>query len=123
MAPRGWAYRLEIKQIRCAISTNNAPLADYPLIFNKMMPSTLEEISDTSGSAEPNGNLTRLDDHRNIPPPVRKRKHVLERTWIFLDIPVVNNDVSRCVVLTGRNCVGSGVFSKDQNFFGHLGHN
>ena len=87
------------------------------------MPSTPEEISDTSGSAEPNSDFTRLNDHRNIPVAVRKRKHVLERGWIFLDIPVVNNDVSRCVVLTGRNGVRSGVFSKDQNFFGFLGHN
>ena len=83
------------------------------------MPSAPEEISDTSGSAEPDSDVTGLDDHRNIPASVRNVKHVLERGWIFLDIPVVNNDVSRCVVLTGRNCVGSGVFSKDQNFFGH----
>lgn len=46
-------------------------------------------------------------------------EHLLERVWILLDIPVVNNDVSRCVVLTGRNGVGSGVFAEDHYFFGH----
>jgi hypothetical protein len=55
-----------------------------------------------SGPAESDGDLAAFYDHRDFTASARVLEHLGERLCIPLDIMVANDDVSRCVILTGR---------------------
>ena len=74
---------------------------------------------DASGAAEPDRHFSFVDDDGNLTAAAGVFEHFVERSARDLDILVVHGDVFRCVVLTGRNRVGSGVFSENQNCVGH----
>ena len=76
---------------------------------------------DPSGSAESDLHLSLFDDDRHLPATVGMREHLVESGRILFDIEVLDGDLSRCVVLTGRIGVGSGVPAEDQHLVVHSG--
>jgi hypothetical protein len=49
------------------------------------------------------------------------REHPVKSGRILFDIEVLDGDLSRSVVLTGRVGVGSGVLAEDQHLIVHFG--
>ncbi len=82
-------------------------------------PLTHGESSDASGSAESDGHLGPLDDYRDLPSTTCVPEHLLERGDVRLDVLVVDDAIFFCVVLTGRDRVGSRVFAEDDDFLCH----
>ena len=112
-------YRLESKRIKCTDSQIGARNKSYWLISKKMNALTRRVRSYASGSTEPNRHTALLDDHRNVTAAARVNEHFIEGCGVFLDIPVLDINVSRCKVLTGCDGVGSGVLSEDHDLVGH----
>ena len=79
-----------------------------------------EPISHSSGTAESDLHHALLDDHRHLTASLGVREHFVESCRILFDIEVFDGDLSRCVVLTGRIGVGSGVLSEDEHLVGHV---
>jgi hypothetical protein len=75
--------------------------------------------SNPSGPPEPDRHRGPFDDHRDGPLAVRVDEHFIERRWVFLDILVLDSEVSICVILTGRVGIGSRIFAENNDFLGH----
>ena len=73
--------------------------------------------SHPSGASEADGDLAGLEDDRNLPAP-RQADHPVELLLVRLDVDVGEGNVSFRVVLTGRDRVGSRVFSEDLDAIG-----
>jgi hypothetical protein len=74
---------------------------------------------DGSGTPESDGDLAALHDDRHLPTPAGVHEHLSESAGVSLDIDVANNDVSRCVILTGRCRVRSSVFAENEHDIVH----
>jgi hypothetical protein len=74
---------------------------------------------DTSGTTEPDGHSTVLDDHGNLPTAIRERQHTLQAGSVLLDVDIANGNVPLFVVLTGGCRVGSSVLAEDEDLVGH----
>ena len=75
-------------------------------------------VSGTSRIAE--GNLSPLNDRRNLPVSLGVLQHPVQFVLAGQDIYVFERDLFLCVVLTGLRRVGSSIFAKDQDFLLHM---
>jgi hypothetical protein len=72
---------------------------------------------DPSGASETDGDLAPLDDDRHLPA-AGEAHHPVELIFVRQDVDIGERDFSFRVILTGRGCMGSRVFSEDLDAVG-----
>lgn len=75
--------------------------------------------SDFSGAAEADGDLTVLDDHRNLPPAIGELSHALEAGFVCQDVDIVEGHFPPGEIRTGSRGIGSKILAVNSNVFRH----
>ena len=75
--------------------------------------------SDFSGAAEADGDLTVLDDHRNLPPAIGELSHALEAGFVCQDVDIVEGHFAPGEIRTGSRGIGSKILAVNSNVFCH----
>lgn len=75
--------------------------------------------SDFSAAAEADGDLTVLDDHRNLAPAIGELPHALKAGVVFQDVDIVERHFAPGEVRTGSRSKGSKILAVYRNVFCH----